>query len=96
MNLYGKRKKHNKEYALQGACNKADKHIFCNNGKWQQKHAHENYQFYSQKNTMPHKMPPYVGYTEFYPTTAYYFKSDFTFKIKSVHDIMRIGLKEMD
>lgn len=41
-------------------------------------------------------MPPYVGCTEFYPTTAYYFKSDFTFKIKSVHDIMRIGLKEMD
>lgn len=45
---------------------------------------------------MPHKIPPYVGYTEFYPTTAYYFKSDFTFKIKSVHDIMGIGLREMD
>ena len=45
---------------------------------------------------MPHKIPPYVGYTEFYPTTTWYFKSDLTFKIKSVHDIMVIGLREMD
>lgn len=52
--------------------------------------------FIVKKNTMPHKIPPYVGYTEFYPTTAYYFKSDFTFKIKSVHDIMEIGSREMD
>jgi len=38
---------------------------------------------------MPHKIPPYVrDRIESYPTTIYYFKEDFTFKIKSLHDII--------